>query len=338
MKILVVGTMYSGSNARSFADAFAVDHEVRRVDLSPWVSAPRFSKAWYQQRQHRRLTPQADAQLRVALAVASQGWKADLLFCFKTVWADQRALLEVPAAVRVHYLPDDASNPSNVTPQYLEHEHGWDTIVTTKTHNVRELEERGARHVILVRSAYDPRIHHGSPARAGRLYTLGFIGAARRDRLDLPHRFANHASPGQAVVRGPKWRRRYPFGVKGVRIGGPVHGPDYASVASEIFASPILLNSENRDAHTCRSFEIPACGVLAIAPRTSEHQAILEEGSEALMFSSDAELDACLDRVASHPQELEAMAAAGHRRILRDRHSYEDRVSEILAELRAPCR
>lgn len=123
------------------------------------------------------------------------------------------------------------------------------------------------------------------------------------------------------------------MGVPGVDLRPPVYGRRYASVMGEIFASPILLNSDNRDAHTCRSLEVPACGVLAIAPRTEEHQALLDEHTECLMYASRAELEELLQRVQREPARMSAVAEAGQKRILGGRHTYADRCDEILSAL-----
>lgn len=333
MRVLFVGNLYSGSNARSLALGFeSAGHEVRSIDTTRWTSPRVFSKPWLDLQRTGKVS--RDVNLTVARRIRdlTVGWTPDLVLCVKTIRFDQRVLLSAPGRYRVHYSADDVSNPSNVSADYLLRERDWDLVVTTKRHNVEELGARGVGRVLFVWSAYDPTIHHGPAADVGRRYLVGFIGAMRPDRVDLPRTLAGTV-PHRGLVRGPRWRRRYPTGSRGVTIGGTVPGTEYAAVSAQVFASPILLNSDNRDLHTCRSLEAPACGNLALAPRTDEHQLLLDDGTECLMHGSDEELTENMRRVAGDGRRLAGVASAGRRRILAGNHTYADRAREIIAAL-----
>ena len=77
--------------------------------------------------------------------------RPQLLLAFKSIHLDQDRLLSLPVPIKVHYSPDDVANPENITPAYLDHEHRWDSVVTTKVHNVPELRARGG--ALIVRHA-----------------------------------------------------------------------------------------------------------------------------------------------------------------------------------------
>ncbi|MFJ4654234.1 glycosyltransferase [Nocardia sp. NPDC088792] len=333
MKILFVGDDWPGSNARSLADGFTqAGHQVVVVDSTPVTLPPRLSVPWtYSKLAHRR-APWQVAAVHERIEAIAAGFRPDLLFAFKSVHLDQGRLLTTPAARRVHYSPDDVGNPYNTTADYLTHEPEWDLIVTTKSYNVPELRARGARSVVFVRSAYDPTLHYPCARRGSRRYLVGFIGACRPDRrgplVDLARYYGD-----RMLVRGPGWRRVPALHRTGAIVGGPVYGTDFSASVAAVTANLVLLNSDNRDTHTCRTFEVPAAGGLFVGERTGEHAALLDDGRECFLFTERAELDAILTRCAADRALTERVAAAGMRRITAGRHRYVDRAEEIVDAL-----
>ena len=273
------------------------------VDSTP-VSLPmRLSPPWvYSKIKHRRAPWSVDAVHSRIDSVAGE-FRPDMVFGFKTVHLDQRRLLETPARLHVHYSPDDVSNPYNTSPDYLKFEHEWDLIVTTKRHNVPELFDRGARAVKFVQSAYDPAWHHLSARREARQYLVGFVGACRPDRRDEMISLARRYGT-KVLVRGPGWRRVPELQFTRAEVAGPVYGEQFSAVIASVLANLVLLNSANRDTHTCRTFEVPAAGGLFVGERTDEHAELLEDKTECLLFSDQAEL-------ARHPRMVREQPGPG---------------------------
>ncbi|MBF6136757.1 glycosyltransferase [Nocardia otitidiscaviarum] len=333
MKILFVGDDWVGSNARSLADGFRqAGHEVVVVDTTAVTLPARLSPRWVYSKAARRRAPWTVDRLHREIDAAAAELVPDVLFAFKGVHLDQRRLLSTSAGVRVHYSADDVSNPYNTTPEYLAHESEWDLIVTTKAHNVAELRDRGAKNVTFVRSAYDPAWHHPCARRGARDFLVGFIGAVRPDRRDLLVDLAREYGP-RMLLRGPGWRRVRPLWRTGAAVGGPVYGEHFSAAVAGVTANLVLLNSDNRDTHTCRTFEIPAAGGLFVGQRTDEHADLLDDGTECFLFSDPAELREVLARCARHPDEAAKVAEAGHRRVVGGRHRYVDRAREIIDAL-----
>jgi spore maturation protein CgeB len=334
MKILFLGDDWVGSNARSLADGFRqAGHDVVVVDTTSITLPPRLSPAWWYSKapgSHR--APWLLDAVHRRIEAAIQEFQPDMLFAFKGIHLDQERLFDVRVPLRVHYSPDDVGNPYNTTPDYLAHEAAWDLVVTTKQHNVSELKARGARRVKFVRSAYDPAWHRPCAKRGARQYLVGFIGAERPDRAGLVTRLG-HEHGEQLLVRGPGWRRKPALQATGATVGGAVYGDHFAAAVASITANLVLLNSDNRDTHTCRTFEIPACGGLFVGQRTDEHAELLADGSECLLFSDELELADILRRCASDPEHAATVAAAGHRRVTREAHRYVDRAKELVDEL-----
>ena len=255
------------------------------------------------------------------------GFRPELLVCFKTVDLDQARLLDLRVPLKVHYSPDDVSNPVNVSPDYLQHEAAWDLVVTTKSYNVAEVRARSGARSVFVWSAFDPAWHHRA-ARRGDERLVGFIGNWRPDRQALVERLhQEHGSSfllagegcGSALARAAP--SRPPPGRLRCRV--------LARGRADTSQGHVLLNSDNRDLHTCRSLEVPAAGGLVVGERTVEHQALLDEGTECLLWDSPEELDDHLRRLASEPATAERLALAGWRRIRSSGHRYVDRAREI---------
>ncbi|MGN2637402.1 CgeB family protein [Nocardia takedensis] len=333
MKILFVGDDWLGSNARSLAEGFrGLGHEVIVIDSTPATLPARLSPSWFYAKSHERRAPWSIEHVHTRIERAAAELRPDLVFGFKSVYLDQRRLLDIPAALHVHYSPDDVANPDNTTADYLAHESAWDLVVTTKRHNVPELLERGAQRTLFVRSAYDPAWHHPCARRTTRQFLVGFIGACRPDRLDGMVSLARTYG-SQLLVSGPGWRRVRRLRTSRAEVAGPVYGEDFSITVAAVTANLVLLNSDNRDTHTCRTFEVPAAGGLFVGERTDEHAELLDDGSEAYLFSSRDELDEILDRCTRYPDQVAKVAAAGHRRIVEGGHSYLDRAGEILHAL-----
>ena len=330
MRILFVGDLWSGSNALSLAEGFSSNgHDVRSVDTMRWTHPRRMSPAWWEARSSGRVPLNVDRVLERTLKQETEDWRPDLLVCFNTFLFRKRHSSDCPARIRIHYSPDDVSNDENVTKHYLEGESSWDLIVTTKRHNVPELVTRGVRNPLFVWSAYDPRIHVGVPASLDRPYTLGFIGAYRPDRSGLPRQMSERI-PRQGIIHGPRWRRRYPFGVSGVAMRDPANGSFFRDATSAMAAGLVLLNSANRDQHTCRSFEMPASGLLTLAQRTPEHEELLIDEEECVLFDSQDDLWEKMQRLGRSPSEFRRIAERGWQRITGGGHTYQDRAKTIV--------
>jgi hypothetical protein len=333
VRILYIGDDWIGSNATSLADGFRqAGHDVVVVD-STAVSLPaRLSPPWAYSKIAKRRAPWSVEAVHRRIERVAGEFHPEMIFGFKTVHLDQQRLLDTPARLHIHYSPDDVSNPYNSSSDYLEFESEWDLIVTTKRHNVPELLERGSRAVKFVRSAYDPAWHHPCARRDLRQYLVGFIGTCRPDRraetIALARRYGD-----AMLVRGHGWRRVPELQLTRTTVSGPVYGERFSTAVASVTANLVLLNSDNRDTHTCRTFEVPAAAGLFVGERTDEHAALLEDGTECLLFSDRDELHDILRWCQNHPGLAHKVAQSGHRRIVKGGNRYVDRAREIVATI-----
>lgn len=89
----------------------------------------------------------------------------------------------------------------------------------------------------------------------------------------------------------------------------------YAQSVAGADVALVFLNPANNDIHTSRTAEIPALGTAMVAPRTSAHQALYQEGIEALFYDTIEDCAACCFGLLSDVAARKTLARAGHDRV-----------------------
>ncbi|MBD3868992.1 MAG: glycosyltransferase [Acidobacteria bacterium] len=336
LEILYVGAR-SGTCLQRAGGLEDLGHRITFIDSG----VPEINTGWYTiyraVHQVRRYPDLFRASSRIVKAVSRRPY--DLLWIDKGLMIAPGALSRAreirPEMKMVAYSPDDMMNPGNQTRRYLARLPLHDLVVTTKSYNVPELTDLGARNVFFVGNAYDPELHRPmklSPQEQDRFGSeVGFVGAYEEDRADSMIHAAKAGIP--ITVHGPGWehcRDRHP----NLRIGESfLRGADYtrAVVGSRINLG--FLRKVNRDLQTTRSIEIPASGAFMLAERTDEHLELFREGVEAEFFDSDDEMiDKCRYYLANE-QKRQAVAGAGLARCRESGYSNQDRLAAILKKL-----
>jgi hypothetical protein len=255
--------------------------------------------------------------------------KPDILFAFKGNYLSRSTLKKLDC-LKVHYHPDDSSNPLNRTAIFNAAESFYDIHFTSKKHNISEIFHRTGKKVFFIWYAYDERWHfRATPLNFNYpKYQIGFIGHMRPDRSELILNLANKYGK-KLAVSGLKWNR-----IQNLKFLASLYPPSYEeSFSSFVAMAPVqlgLLNSDNRDQHTARSFEIPAAGGLILAEDTAEHREIFDSEKNALFFKSEADLYDKIFWVAAYPEEAQKIAENGFLHITRNQNTWKDRAIEIL--------
>lgn len=335
-RILFVGDDWYGSNTTSLRNAFlrrgcdVLSVDTRAVNDSTLlrrVAGRLFDSSL-------RNSPTTVTDFNERLLRLASSWRPDILFVNKGLLIEPQTLEAMTSVTKVHYHPDDCQNPDNQSAQYLSTERLYDLLITTKSFNVAELLARGAKRAEFLWCAYD-RDWHVPSGRAASTTTpfdfdVAFVGTRRSDRIGLVHDLAARFGDRFSVT-GHLWERDRGLDSR-AHVSQPVYGHDMAAIIARS-ASHLGLVAY-RDLHTCRTFEIPACGGLILAERTTEHEQLFEDGVTALLFSNLDELLDAITRVQRYPDERARLAKAGYEHITRGGNTYEDRVDTMLAMVR----
>jgi spore maturation protein CgeB len=93
-----------------------------------------------------------------------------------------------------------------------------------------------------------------------------------------------------------------------------------------------LLTPENTlSGLNLRAFEIPMCGGVGTYPDVPDVRACFVPGTEILLYRTLEELKGSVDELIAQPEKAEAIAVAGHRRVLQE-HTWRHRAASIVKE------
>lgn len=340
LKILYVGYLWQGSTSSMRMEALArLGHEVASINTTVQPA-------------------ELSAITRLGYRAAWRfGWALDVLGTNErllalaaelspdVIWVDKgltvthrtlRALKTKHGATLIHYNPDDPFGGFGVGGwrTFLDAIPAYDVHFVPRRVNVEEYARYGARRIwqALPAWGYDPDVHRPidvDAAFAGRFGgDVGFVGSFEQDRAETMLALA--ASGAQVRIVGP-WPEQF-LHERILHSPGALYGQDYTRALRSCKIALGFLRKKNRDQHTSRSIEIPACGVFMLAERSPEHLELFEEGKEAEYFSETAEL---IDKVRYYLREdraRERIAAAGYERCMRSGYDNMGCLKRMIAQ------
>lgn len=240
-----------------------------------------------------------------------------------------------PLAKIISLSEDDMAAAHNHSLYYLWGLSLYDAVFTTKTHNLTELKDLGARTVYLFLDAYDEKIHRplslGPEERKIFACDVGFIGTFEKDRAETMLYLAEKGT--RTIVWGNGWNEWTDKHSNLVIKNQPLYDDDYVKAINATNINLCFLRKMNRDEVTSRSVEIPACGGFMLAERTPRHLEFFEEDKEAAFFGSREELFEKIRYYLIHKKERAAIARRGRARCENSGYSHRAQLQKILSKI-----
>ncbi len=244
-----------------------------------------------------------------------------------------RALRKVSPII-INYNNDDpfGGRDKNKWRLYLEAVPYYDLLAVVRPVNVAEAYARGAKKVLRVFMAVDeldgPR--EITPQDRVRFsHDVLFIGTWMPERGPFLQALLQAGVPlaiyGNDWQKAPEWS-----GLQAAWRGPAIYGDDYLKAIQLAKVSLGLLSKGNRDLHTTRTFEIPYCGGLLCAERTSEHVELYQEDVEAVFWD---EVTECIEKCQKLLQDetmRNEIAEKGRIRCLRNGIFNENNLKKML--------
>lgn len=264
----------------------------------------------------------------------------DILFVVKGNFVTVETLkalktLTVPPKI-IGWSPDDIYLPHNNSKVLLDSAPHFDVFFTAKSLNISngELSSMGFKDARFLRQGFDSVVHR--PIKEKDSWFTGkvtFIGFGEQDRFEK----VNYLAQNGIIVHvwGNGWTKKMCRNAHpNLKIyGSPLLGDDYAIALSNSAINLCFLRKLNRDLHTSRTFEIPACEGFMVAERTHEHSEYFEEDIEAAYFDDEAELLSKVLYYLDHPDKRREMSASARRRCIDNGYSYADLADSIIQEV-----
>ena len=215
---------------------------------------------------------------------------------------------------------------------YLEAVPHYDVLAVVRQVNVAEAYSLGAKKVLRVFMAVDeldgPR--EITPRDRRRFsHEVLFIGTWMPERGPFLQELLKAGVP--LAIYGNDWQKAPEWAALQAAWRGPaIYGDDYLKAIQLAKISLGLLSKGNRDLHTTRTFEIPYCGGLLCAERTSEHLQLYQEDVEAVYWSDVKEcIDKCQKLLNDDKMRTE-IAEKGRMRCLRNGIFNENNLDKML--------
>jgi len=214
-----------------------------------------------------------------------------------------------------------------------------DATVVVRAENIPEAKACGAKKVMHVFRSYDPVAHApcvlGEEDRQRWSSEVVFVGSWMPERGPFMLQLVEAGIPlsiwGDHWQHAPEWEQLHSI------VRGPAAvGTNYVKSLQCAKIALGLLSKGNRDLHTQRSAEVPFIGgPVFCAERTTEHEKMYREGTQALFWSSAAECARKCHAILADEERRSCMAAAARARVLQLGLSNDSIVSWVLDSLTA---
>jgi spore maturation protein CgeB len=340
MKILFVGNTRRTSLAlHYFTNLVKLGYLVLPYDPDYFYARHLFERALIKLR--REPTPSKKKAVSQDLITLCRKNRFDIVMVMAENFVDADTIAEMKsvsksAPLMIFHSHDNTFSPGILKPaNFIKTLQAYDFVFTTKSYNVPRYKALGQENSFFIPSGYEPAIHHPISDQysifPGQWFDVTFIGTYDLSRAS----YLAAAGWNRLQVWGDRWKRSPEFRKHHSRIHPKaIYDFEFADVTSHTKCALGLLREEAGDLHTTRTFEIPACGAMQLAPRNEEILSFFREDEEIVCFDSPGELKEKLDYYLENEWKRAAIARRGFERCIRDKNTYLDRVSEMFGIIR----
>lgn len=333
MKILFIGSTERNALALHYFTNFVkLGHQVL-----PYYPDYFRTKYWFQRvKVHFQRTPLKHRMSQVSneLTTLIKNTSFDLVFVIAENFLSKETIAEMKRVANKNVIfifqsHDNLFYPGILRPDYfIENLKAYDFVFTTKSQNLAKYKDAGIENAFYLPSAYEPTVHYPISAQEScfkKVFPISFVGTFAPSRIP----YIETLGWENLHVFGERWALYPKFLKYRTHIFPAVYHFQFSDVTSQSQVSLGLLREEAEDLHTTRTFEIPACGSLQIAPRNQEILSFFDEDKEIVLFSSLEELKDKTHFYLTHEFQRKRIAEKGFERCLRDRHTYQDRIEAM---------
>lgn len=233
----------------------------------------------------------------------------------------------------VNYLTDDPWNPQHYCPPFRFNLASYDCIFSTKRAIIPDLLQAGVKAVHFLPFGFDPSVHYQPDEKnhncgKNRFPEVCLVGGGDSQRQVFMSEFVHHFK-GELGLYGGYWNSNKTLEHFDRQT---VYGESYCRVVRFSKINIGLIRHSNRDGHSMRSYEIPACGGLGLYQDTPEHRELFKDYPEYGFFSSPEDLSDKCHWLLDHPKEREEIRLIGIKRVVKDTNTYEARLKTILKQ------
>jgi spore maturation protein CgeB len=228
----------------------------------------------------------------------------------------------------INYSTDDPWNRNHRADWQLRALKHYDVVFTPRRANIQDFRDLGCSDVRYLPFAYDDELFSPPEASSTTVpsHDVLFVGGGDRDRAAFLARFKRDGLCPALI--GGYWSR-FPE-TRGCDLGHKDAG-ELRALTAAAAVNLCLVRRANRDGNVMRSFEIPAVGGFMLAEDTPEHHEIFgAEGDKVLYFMTPETAAEKARWALANPHERRRMASAARQLISKGRHTYRDRLLQML--------
>jgi len=245
------------------------------------------------------------------------------------------SLKKATGALAANYATDDPFNSQVTTEPFRTCISKYDIYATPKKALIPDLLASGCATVLSTRFAFSPAVHFPEAAKTSAERSrfdcdVVFIGSYVPERLEWLRAVIRGLPDVRLHIYGAGWSN---FSALRKHVRRSVSGREFRLALSGSRIALNFIRHENRDDHSERGFQILACGGFMLSERTTEQQTLFTEDKEAAYFGSSEELVSKIQHYLLHDSARVAIARAGFARVTQGKHTYEDRLLEILSKV-----